>query len=135
MANPNPGGELQTREKQSLEREGTRPGPVFQPDVDIVEQPDAFLVVADLPGVDDGHVDVRLEDGVLSIEARQAFELDPDWTPLHEEYRVGGYRRQFQLSDGIDASRIEARMREGVLELRLPKTVRHQPRQIAVQTG
>lgn len=135
MANPNPTGELQTREKQSLEREGTRPGPVFRPDIDIVEHSDAFLVVADLPGVDDGHVDVRLEDGVLSIEARQAFELDPGWTQLHEEYRVGGYRRQFHLSEGIDANRIEARMREGVLELRLPKTERHQPRQIAVQAG
>jgi HSP20 family protein len=135
MANPNPRGELQSREKQSVGREGTRPGPVFQPDVDIVEQPDAFLVVADLPGVDDSHVDVRLEDGVLSIEARPAFEIDPAWTPLHEEYRVGGYRRQFHLSDGIDANRIQARMREGVLELQLPKAERHKPRQIAVQTS
>jgi len=135
MSDPNPSTELRTREKRHVEREGTRPGLVFRPDVDIVEQSDAFLVLADLPGVDDGHVDVRLEEGVLSIEARPASEVDPSWTPLHEEYRVGGYRRQFHLSDGIDANRIQARMRHGVLELRLPKAEKHRPRQIEVQTS
>jgi HSP20 family protein len=135
MSDRRPSAELRTREKQHVEREGTRPGVVFRPDVDIVEQSDGFLVLADLPGVDDSHVDVRLEEGVLSIEARPAFEVDSSWTPLHEEYRIGGYRRQFHLSDGIDANRIEARMRDGVLELRLPKAEKHQPRQIEVQTG
>ena len=134
MSDRGPGAELRTREKQHVEREGTRPGLVFRPDVDIVEQTDAFVVLADLPGVDDGHVNVHLEEGVLSIEARSAVEVDPSWTPLHEEYRVGGYRRQFHLSDGIDAHRIEARMRDGVLELRLPKAEKHQPRQIQVRT-
>jgi HSP20 family protein len=127
--------DIQTREKQALEREGTRPGPVFRPDVDIMERPDEFLVVADVPGVDEDHIDVRLEEGVLSIDATQAGEVDSTWAPIHLEYRPGGYHRQFTLSEAIDTEAIQAKMRDGVLELHLPKGTRHRPRQIQVRSG
>jgi len=127
--------DLQTQEKQALEREGIRPGLVFRPDVDIVERPDDFLVTADIPGVDEQNVDVRLEEGVLSIEATQATEVDSTWTPVHAEYRAGGYHREFTLSEAIDGESIQAEMRDGVLELRLPKSEKHRPRQIAVKKG
>jgi HSP20 family molecular chaperone IbpA len=133
MANQNT--ELETRDKQTVERERTRPGLSFRPDVDIVERPDAFLVYADLPGVDDRHVEVRLEDGVLSIEAELASAPDPAWTPLYQEYRLGGWQREFRLSDAIDSERIRATMRDGVLEVELPKSERHRPRQIPVQSA
>jgi HSP20 family molecular chaperone IbpA len=127
--------DLTTREKQVVERERTRPGPTFRPDVDIVELPDAFVVTADLPGVDEGHVSVHLEEGVLHIEGALAVEPEPAWQPVHAEYQLGGYHRQFALSDAVDADGIRATMRDGVLELRLPKTERHRTRQIAVQAG
>ena len=127
--------DLQAREKQTLEREGTRPGLVFRPDVDIVERPEEFLVTADFPGVDEDHIDVKLEEGVLSIDARQATELDSTWTPVYAEYRLGGYHREFTLSEAIDTEAIRAKMRNGVLELHLPKIQRHRPRQIQVQSG
>jgi|SRR3990172_4362104 len=127
------GRELQPRDKRAVEREGMRPGPTFRPDVDIVEQKDAFLVVAELPGVDDEHVDVRLENGLLSIDAALASEPEGSWTPLYAEYRLGGYHREFSLSEAIDSDAIEARMSDGVLQVRLPKTSRHQPRRITVQ--
>jgi HSP20 family protein len=126
---------LEPSEKFALEREGTRPGPVFRPDVDIVERRDEFVVTADLPGVDEQHVDVRLENGVLSIDASLAQEAEPAWTPVYREYETGGYHREFALSDEIDGSRIAARMHEGVLELHLPKTEQHRPRRIQVQSG
>src|SRR5262245_49175580 len=138
MANQVPseqGRQLQPREKHAVGREGTRPGPTFRPDVDIVEQKDAFVVVADLPGADDRHVEVRLEDGLLSIDARLASEPEASWSPLHAEYRLGGYHREFSLSEAIDADAIEARMTDGVLQVRLPKTSRHQPRRITVQAS
>ncbi len=127
------GQEMQPRDKSAVEREGTRPGPTFRPDVDIVEQKDAFVVVADLPGVDERHVDVRLENGLLSIDAALASEPEGSWTPLYAEYRLGGYQREFRLSEAIDADAIEAQMSDGVLEVRLPKTRRDQPRRIDVQ--
>ena len=126
---------LEVREKQALEREGTRPGPVFRPDVDILEKQDAYLIYADLPGVDGSNVQVRLEKGVLSLDAQLATAPEPGWSPLHTEYRVGSFHREFQLSDEIDGERVSATMRDGVLELTLPKSERHQPRRVEVRTG
>jgi HSP20 family protein len=127
--------ELQTRPKQAVEREGTRPGSVFRPDVDIIEQGDAYVLMADLPGVDAKHVDVRLENGVLTLDATLAVHPETGWVPRYAEYRLGSYHREFQLSDGIDEAGISAAMRDGVLELRLPKAERHRPRTISIQSG
>ena len=127
--------EIQPREKQEAQRERTRSGLTFLPDVDIVERADEFLVTADMPGTDEGHVRVQLENGVLSIDADPGLEPDPRWTPLYLEYRSGGYHREFTLTDRVDSERIAATLRNGVLELRLPKLDRHRPRTIEVQTG
>jgi len=135
MSNQNPNREIETREKQEVEREKTRPGIVFRPDVDIVEQTGEFLVVADLPGVDDQHVNVRLENGLLSIHADLAVEPEPEWQPIYDEYRVGSYYREFALSDQIDVNEIKAAMKNGVLELHLPKAEKHRPRSIEVKAG
>ena len=129
------GRQIEPRDKRAVEREGTRPGPTFRPDCDIVEQKDAFVVVADLPGVDERRVEVRLENGLLSIDAALAAEPEASWTPLYAEYRLGGYHREFSLSEAIDAEAIEARISDGVLQVRLPKTSRHQPRRITVHTS
>jgi len=136
MAHETPGvSQIQAREKQTLEGESTRPGAVFRPDVDILERSDAYVIYADLPGVDEKHVDVRLDDGVLSLDARLATRPEPDWNPLHVEYRIGGFHREFRISDDVDTGSVSASMRDGVLELRLPKSERHRPRTIAVKAG
>jgi HSP20 family molecular chaperone IbpA len=124
--------EMQSRHKQAATREGTRPGWIFRPDVDIVEHPDEFVVSADLPGVDESGVDVQLEDGVLSIDAKLAVLPDPGWRPVYGEYRMGGYRRSFEVGESVDATKIRAEMRDGVLTLHLPKAERHKRRQIPV---
>ncbi len=124
--------ELRGREKQAVEREATRVGPVFRADVDIVERADEYLVTADLPGVESGNVQIRLEGGVLSIETTHGFTPEPGWTPVYSEYANGNFYREFRLSDQFDVSRISAKMRDGVLELHLPKAEQHRPRRIAV---
>ncbi len=131
----NPTPELEPRVKRAVERELTRTGPWFRPDVDILERADEFVVVADLPGVDEKHVNVRLEDGVLSLDATLETVPDASWTPIYTEYQAGGYHREFALSERIDVARINASMRDGVLELRLPKLDQHRTRTIQVQAG
>jgi HSP20 family molecular chaperone IbpA len=126
---------LQTRAKQELEGEGTRPGPVFRPDIDILERADAYVIYADLPGVDDRSVDVRLDQGMLTLDAQLATLPGEDWSPLHTEYRLGSYHREFRISEDIDDSGVTAAMSNGVLELRLPKSAKRQPRAIPVQAG
>lgn len=114
-------------------RLASQAGPVFAPEIDVVETADAFIVTADLPGVDHEGVRVGLEDGVLSLDAAvSAAAPDPGWRLVHAEYRPGRFHRRFHLSDRIDAGAISARMRDGVLTLRLPKTERHRPRRIEV---
>lgn len=135
MANQSESAVLQPRQKQALQPEGTRPGNVFRPDIDIVERPDAFVIHADLPGVDERAVEVRLEQGILSLDAQLATLPESGWRPLHTEYRIGAYHREFRISEDIDSNAVSANMRNGVLELRLPKTARRQARTIAVQTG
>lgn len=127
--------ELEVREKQELQGEQTRPGPVFRPDTDILERSDAYVLYADLPGVDEGSVDVRLERGVLTIDAGLATLPSEDWRPLHTEYRLGRYHREFKISDEIDVGGVAAKMRNGVLELHLPKSAEQQPRNIPIQAG
>lgn len=126
---------LQAREKEELQGEATRPGPVFRPDIDILERQDDYVIYADLPGVDDRSVDVRLERGLLTLDAQLATVPEAGWTPIHTEYRVGSFHREFRISEDVDAEGVSAKMSNGVLELRLPKSVERRPRSIPVQGG
>ena len=126
---------LQAREKQELEGEGTRPGPVFRPVVDILEQQDGYVIYADLPGVDDKSVDVRFEQGTLTLDAQLATLPEEGWNPIHAEYLIGSYHREFRVSESIDVRGVSAKMNKGVLELHLPKSEEHRPRAIPVQAG
>ena len=126
---------LQAREKQELPEESTRPGFVFRPDIDILENRDGYVIYADLPGADDKSVDVRLDRGTLTLDARLATVPDSSWTPLHAEYRLGSYHREFRISEDIDTSGVSAKMHNGVLELVLPKNAARRPRAIQVLAG
>ena len=123
--------EIQAREKAEVLTEDTRPGLLFKPDVDILEHPDAFVILADLPGASEESVDIHLEKGVLTLDARVS-EPNDDVEPRYAEYREGGYHRVFRISDEIDAAGVSAKMRDGVLELRLPKSAESRPRRIDV---
>jgi HSP20 family protein len=129
------GREMELREKQTVSQETTRPGWTFRPDVDIVERREEFLVTADLPGVGEDDVRVQLDNGLLTIDAQPSARADETWRPLYAEYRTGGYHREFAMGEAIDAGKISAKMRDGVLEIRLPKAERHQPRRIAITRG
>jgi len=129
--------EIEANEKAELTTEDTRTGPVFRPDVDILEHPDAYVVYADLPGASQETVDIQLEKGILTLDAREAIDTPPRVTgpTRYAEYRSGGYRREFRISEEIDAASVSARMRDGVLELRLPKSVASRPRRIEVSAA
>jgi HSP20 family protein len=135
MSKKNESRDLEPREKQALEQESTRPGLVFRPDVDILDQKDGFVVFADLPGVDESTVDVHLEKGTLRLDAQLATLPGSDWRPLHSEYRFGSYHREFRISEDVDANGVTAKMKNGVLELHLPKSEEHKPRTIPVQAA
>jgi HSP20 family molecular chaperone IbpA len=101
------------------------------PDVEIFEDDQALSISADLPGVAPGRLEVSLDDGHLTVIGR--VESATNGTPA--ESTVGRvYRRRFALADPsrFDTDHVSAVLRQGVLELRLPKTEKAKPRQIAV---
>jgi|ERR1043166_1301020 HSP20 family protein len=127
--------ELQVQQKRELEKkeETTAPARVFLPTADIYETPDALMVVLEMPGVEKGNVDVRVEDGVLKIEGRLDLSKYRGLQPLYTEYNIGHYSRSFQLSSKINQSNIGAELKDGVLSLMLPKAEEAKPRTIQVK--
>jgi HSP20 family molecular chaperone IbpA len=103
------------------------------PPVDIFETGDGLTVVADLPGVEQKSLDVRVADGVLTLQGRTA-HIAPG-TPLDREYELLHFYRQFELPEEVDADRISAELKHGVLTLRLPKRERAKPRKVEVSVA
>ena len=130
--------EMELKEKQEVKKtvgEGTRPGPVFIPAVDVLETMNELIVLADMPGVDSKNVDIDLRDNQLTITGRvEAPESDRE-VSLYKEFNWGDYFRQFALSEIVDQSKITARMEDGVLRLTLPKVEKAKPQKIKVVTG
>ena len=125
--------ELSAQAKQELKgQERTRPGRSYIPAVDICETPEALWLWADMPGVDERSIEINLADGVLSIEGHVAVEDYKSLTPVYTEYNIGDYLRRFTLQGEIDVDRIQARMKNGVLMLELPKAEHAKPRRIQV---
>lgn len=125
--------EVEVPHKQELSgEESTRTGRTYVPQVDICETPDRLWLWADMPGVDEKSVEVRLAEGVLSIAGQVSLKDYESLAPVYTEYNVGNYFRRFSLSEHIDTEHIKARMTNGVLQLELPKAARAKPRRIEV---
>ena len=124
--------ELKVRERQEVKDEQTRPGRTYVPDVDIYETPESLWLSVDLPGVDETSVQVNLSNGVLSIDGQVTLKDYDELSPRYTEYGIGNFARRFSVSTEVDTARIAGRMRNGVLELELPKTERAKPRQIPI---
>lgn len=90
------------------------------PPVDIFETPEGLAVIADLPGVEPNMVDVRVDNGVLTISGKAQSSIPGE--ELYREYELLNYFRQFQLANHFDQEHIKAEMKQGVLTIKLPKT-------------
>lgn len=115
--------------------ERTRDRRAYLPNVDIVETADELLVLADMPGVKAEEIDIQYEQGELTIHGKVEPRQDERATSyLMREYGVGDFYRTFKVGEGIDADKIHAAVKDGVMELHLPKSERLRPRKIAVAT-
>jgi len=121
--------------KETAVSEATRPGRTYLPSVDISESENALWLWADLPGVDENSLDIRLDNDQLTIEGRVAIDEYQDLNPVYTEYNIGNFVRTFRVSESIDGERIKASVKNGVLELELPKAERARPRRIPVTAG
>lgn len=102
------------------------------PRVDIVEDTNGLTIVADMPGVDPGALDIHFENGGLSVRAAQKANEPNDRRALFSEYTGGEFARNFRVSEMIDGEGISAEYKHGVLTLRLPKLAAAKPRKVLV---
>jgi len=118
-------------EKKSL---ATRDEAIYiAPPVDIFENEDSLIVVADLPGVNKEGVEIHVEDDILTIKGNAKYTQPAN--VLRQEFTLQNYYRQFQLSDEVDQSKISAESKNGVLTIMMPKAEKSKPKQIKVKVG
>jgi HSP20 family protein len=93
------------------------------PAVDVVEKDKAYEITAELPGIEEKNIDVKFSDGVLSIKGEKVEEKEEKENDRYlSERRYGSFQRAFRLPDGVDAEKIAATFKDGVLSVTLPKT-------------
>jgi HSP20 family protein len=105
------------------------------PPVDIVEDETGFTLIADLPGVSKDRLGVKVNGDSLLIEAEISTAVPDGMDLIYAEVGTPYYRRSFTLSRELDASKIEAKLNDGVLKLRIPKAEEAKPRRIEVKIG
>ena len=93
----------------------------WTPLADAYETPEAFVVLLELPGIDEDDVEVHVDGDMLTVKGqRRGLPLRPD--RFHRMERSHGpFLRSFQLSEEVDPARVSAQLRDGVLRLELPK--------------
>ncbi len=105
------------------------------PAVDVFEDAAGITLLADMPGVPKEELELRVEGEDLLIEGRVQPRTPDGLEAIYAELRVPRYRRSFTLSRELDTTRIEANLKDGVLNLRIPKQAHAQPRRITVTAG
>jgi len=111
----------------------TQSAPAMIPNVDVVEDDAGITISADLPGVPKDKLLLRIEGETLQIEGEVVSDAPEGMEAIYAEVRVPRYRRAFTLSRELDTEKINASMKDGVLNLRIPKAEHAQPRRIEVK--
>lgn len=105
---------------------------VFTPPIDIYEDEEGLVLLADLPGVSVKSLELQVQDNRLTLLGRVTSPVSEDADPRYREYHVGDFLRSFILSDEVDHERIGASLTNGVLRVRLPKIQKAPARRIEI---
>ena len=108
------------------------------PAVDVAETEKAYEITAELPGMDEKNIEVKYADGVLTIKGEKQEEKEEKKKDYYlSERSYGSFQRSFQVPDGVDADKIEASFKNGVLAVTMPKSVEAQKaaKKIAVKAA
>ncbi|MEX6502610.1 Hsp20/alpha crystallin family protein [Pseudomonas zhanjiangensis] len=105
------------------------------PRVDVRENKDGILLIADMPGVPKDKLELHIDNDTLTIEGEITPDTPENMEAVYAEVRLSRYRRAFSLSAELDTARIDAQLSNGVLKLRIPKHAYAQPRKIEVKVA
>lgn len=121
--------------KYDGEDESTHFMSTWSPSVDIKDEDERYVLTADVPGVSAKDIDITMEDGVLTIQGeRNTMSEDEGKDYRRTERFQGKFYRRFSLPDTIDGEGIQAKSKDGVLEIIIPKQEKAKPRRISVSS-
>ena len=104
------------------------------PSADLRETSDAYVIVADVPGISRDAIDLSVSDDIVTIQGERTEEQKGDGDGCHcRERRYGRFQRSFRIPGGFDAAKVEASCKDGVLQVTVPKREENRPRQIEVK--
>ncbi len=126
--------EVVRQEEQQLQTK-REPERIMRPPVDIYENEDGIVVVADMPGVSKERLNVRVENEKLVIEGDAELPVKENMEPIYADIRTTHYRRDFTLSGELDTDKVDAVLKDGVLTIKIPKLEEHKPRKIEVKVA
>lgn len=106
-----------------------------RPAVDLVAYEDRIELVADLPGLSEQDIEVHFEDGALTVRGKRDLDVPEGGRLLRRERGGASFVRSFALGEDVDVDGIQAKMKDGVLRITLPKSERVRPRQIPIQVN
>lgn len=121
--------------QESSELRKREPEAVLRPFVDIFEDADGITLQADMPGVSRERLNIEVDKDVLLVEGNAQIDMPDNMEALYADVRSTRYRRSFGLSGELDSGEIEASLKDGVLNVRIPKRAELRPRKIEVSTG
>lgn len=124
---------MEKKNSEVVTPERMKSGRVYSPPVDIIETPEELLLVADVPGATAENIDIRFEQGELTLSAQVTPRQSETNRFLLREYGVGDYLRVFSIGESIDPAQIQAEAQNGVLVIHLPKVENAKPRKIEVK--
>ena len=106
----------------------------IRPPVDISEDRDGITLCADMPGVSKERLSLRIDGNTLVLEGQVQFDLSEGTEASYADIRSSVYRRSFTLSSELETERIDASLKDGVLQVRIPKRAELRPRKIEIKT-
>jgi HSP20 family protein len=109
------------------------PEVVLRPPVDIYEDAEGIMLMADMPGVSRERLTIEVDKDMLVLEGDARIDMSEGMEALHADVRSTRYRRSFTLSGELETGQIDARLSDGVLSIRIPKRAEVRPRRIEVR--
>jgi len=125
----------QEQEQEQQQQQPTTPVATILADVDVWEDAAVITLIADLPGVSNQGLNVRVDNDTLLIDGDVSLDIPEGMEAVYTELRTPHFRRSFALSRELDTARIDAELKDGVLTITIPKAETAKPHRIQVRSG
>ena len=122
---------MNTAVRENRDTETRKAEQFVAPRASVVENGESYMLQVEMPGVNKEGLEIAMEDNELTIIGRRSLST-VDGTLIHQESRRENFRRAFEIDPSIDTNKISARIDQGILTLKLPRSERVKPRKIAV---